>query len=132
MVVEDVLLESTFPELLPAGPTARFRMPVWWPTQTNRQGDGGPLRSHVIERGGCQINRRGRSLAGEVMYRVAVEKTSLEKNTCLRVKRLLCNRESHAEIKKSAQQSMFNSLARKCAHRAGSKTRSQTDVVLFP
>ena len=40
VVVEDVLLKSAFPELLPAGPTARLRVAVWWPTQTNRQGDG--------------------------------------------------------------------------------------------
>ena len=26
----------------------------WWPTQTNRQGDGGPLGPHVVERGGIQ------------------------------------------------------------------------------
>ena len=74
MAVWDVLLESTFPELLPAGPTARSRMPVQWPTQTNRQGDGGPLGPHVIERGGSQMNRRGRSLADEALHRVAVEK----------------------------------------------------------
>ena len=50
VVVEDVLLKSTFPELLLAGPTARLRVPVWWPTQTNRQGDGGPLGPHFVER----------------------------------------------------------------------------------
>ena len=39
-----MVLKSAFPELLPAGPTARLlRVPVWWPTHTNRQGDGGPL-----------------------------------------------------------------------------------------
>ena len=38
VVVEDVLLKSAFPEL----PTARLCVPVWWPTQTNRQGAGGP------------------------------------------------------------------------------------------
>ena len=26
----------------------------WWPSQTNRQGDGGPLGPHVVERGGCR------------------------------------------------------------------------------
>ena len=56
-VVEDVVLKSAFPELLPAGPTARLlRVPVWWPTQTNRQGDGGALGPHVVARGGNQIN----------------------------------------------------------------------------
>ena len=57
VVVEDVVLKSSFPELLPAGPTARLlRVPVWWPTQTNRQGDGGALGPHVVARGGIQIN----------------------------------------------------------------------------
>ena len=43
LVVEDVVLKSAFPELMPAGPTARLlRVPVWWPTRTNRQGDCGP------------------------------------------------------------------------------------------
>ena len=51
VVVHDVVLKSSFPELLPAGPTARLlRVPVWWPTQTNRQGDGGALGPHVVER----------------------------------------------------------------------------------
>ena len=68
MVVEDVLLKSTFPELLHAGATERFPMPVWWPTQTNRQGNGGPLGPHVIERG-CQIN-----LLTERCTKEAVEK----------------------------------------------------------
>ena len=45
------VLKSSFPELLPAGPTARLlRVPVWWPTQTNRQGDGGALGPHIVER----------------------------------------------------------------------------------
>ena len=57
MVVEDVLLKSTFPVLLTAG-ASRGPPPLdWWPTQTNRQGDGGPLGPHVVERG-VQINRR--------------------------------------------------------------------------
>ena len=51
VVVHDVVLKSSFPELLPAGSTARLlRVPVWWPTQTNRQGDGGALGPHVVER----------------------------------------------------------------------------------
>ena len=77
MVVNDVLLQRTFPLVLPTGPTARPRMPDWWPTQTNRQG-GGPLGPHVIERGGGHINQRGRSLADEALRRVAVEITSQE------------------------------------------------------
>ena len=56
MVDQGVLLQSTFSVLLPTGPTARFRMPVWWKTQTNRKGDGGPLGPHVAARGGIQIN----------------------------------------------------------------------------
>ena len=57
VVLEDVVLKSSFPELLPAGSTARLlRVPVWWPTQANRQGDGGALGPHVVERGGIQIN----------------------------------------------------------------------------
>ena len=35
----------------------------------------GPLDPHVIERGGCQIDRRGRSLADEALHQEAVEKT---------------------------------------------------------
>ena len=50
------LLESTFPVLLPAGVSGGPPPLVWWPTQTNRQGDGGPLGPYVIERGGIQIN----------------------------------------------------------------------------
>ena len=34
VVVQDVVLQGSFPELLPAGPTARLRVPFWWPTQT--------------------------------------------------------------------------------------------------
>ena len=50
-VVHGVVLKSSFPELLSAGPTARLlRVPVWWPSQTNRQGDGGALGPHVVER----------------------------------------------------------------------------------
>ena len=52
MVVEDVLLQSMFPELLPTGTSGGPPPPVWWPTQTNRQSDGGKLGPHVIERGG--------------------------------------------------------------------------------
>ena len=33
VVVQDVLLQGTFPEL----PTTRLRVLVWWPTQANRQ-----------------------------------------------------------------------------------------------
>ena len=87
IVVEDVLLKRAFPHLLPAGASARPSLPVWWPTQTNRQGDGDPLRPHVVARGGIQINRRGRALADEALRREAVD-ISLEQNTCLRVKRL--------------------------------------------
>ena len=56
MVVEDVVVESTFPQLLPAGAFGGPPPLDWWPIQTNRQGDGGPLGPHVIERGGIQIN----------------------------------------------------------------------------
>ena len=37
-------------------PADRFRTSVWRPTQTNRQGNGGPLKPPVIERGRYQIN----------------------------------------------------------------------------
>ena len=50
VAVQDVLLQSTFPEMLPAGPTKRLRVRVWCPTQINRQGNGGPLGPHVVER----------------------------------------------------------------------------------
>ena len=51
VVVHDVLLQGSFPELLPAGPAAeRLRAPVWWATQANRQGDGGPLGPHVVDK----------------------------------------------------------------------------------
>ena len=52
IVVEDVLLESTFPVLLDVGPTERLRMPVY------QTGEWRPAR--LLERGGCgggsQIN----------------------------------------------------------------------------
>ena len=32
VAVHDVLLQGAFPELLSAGPAARLRVPVWWPT----------------------------------------------------------------------------------------------------
>ena len=57
LVVEDVLLKSTFPQLLPAGEPGGPPPLGWWPAQTNRQGDG-PLGPHDIERGGVQINPR--------------------------------------------------------------------------
>ena len=51
VVVHDVLLQGAFPELLSAGAAAaRLRVPVWWPTQVNRQRDGGPLGPHVVVR----------------------------------------------------------------------------------
>ena len=40
-MVEDVLLQSIFPELLPAAASGGLLAFDWWPTQTNRQ--GGPL-----------------------------------------------------------------------------------------
>ena len=44
VAVHDVVLQGAFPELLPAWPTGgRLRVPVWWPTQANRQGDRCPL-----------------------------------------------------------------------------------------
>ena len=60
------VLEGTFPDLLPAGASARPPPPVWLPTQT---GHGGPLGPHVTERGGIQINGRGRALAHEALHR---------------------------------------------------------------
>ena len=36
--------------------------------ETNRQGDGGALGPHIVERGGIQIERRGRSLADEAVH----------------------------------------------------------------
>ena len=69
VVVEDVVLQSAFPELLPGGPTARqLRVPVWWPTQTNRLGDGGALGPHVVARGGIQKERRRGALADEAVH----------------------------------------------------------------
>ena len=58
VLLEDVVLKSAFPELLPAGASDGPPPLVWWPTQTNRQGDDGQLGPHVVERGGIQINRR--------------------------------------------------------------------------
>ena len=50
VAVHDVVLQGAFPELLPAGPTARrLRVPVCWPTQANRQGDGCPLGPQVFD-----------------------------------------------------------------------------------
>ena len=69
-----MLLKSTFPQLLPAGPNEGFRMSVWWPTQTKRQVDSGPPSPHVVARGGIQIKGRGKSLADEALHREAVEK----------------------------------------------------------
>ena len=56
VVLGDVVLKSSFPELLPAGASDGPPPLDWWPTQTNRQGDGGALGPHVVERGGIQIN----------------------------------------------------------------------------
>ena len=50
VAVHDVVLKSSFPELLPAGPTVeRLRVAAWWPTQANRQGDGCPLGPQVFD-----------------------------------------------------------------------------------
>ena len=85
MVVEDVFLQSTLPQLLPAGASGGPPPLDWWPTQTDGQGDGGSLGPHVVERGGAQINRRGCAPADEALHRGAVEKhiLSVEQNTCL-------------------------------------------------
>ena len=82
VVVQDVLLQGTFPELLPAGPTARPRVPVW-STQTNRQGDG-PLDPHVVKRGSCKVLRRGGALADEAVH----GRHFARQKTLLRAKRL--------------------------------------------
>ena len=68
VVLEDVVLKSAFSELLPAGASDGPPPLDWWPTQTSRQGDGGPLGPHVVERGGIQINRRGSALADEAVH----------------------------------------------------------------
>ena len=68
MVVDNVLLQGALPEFLSAGPSAGLlRVPVWWPTQTNRQGDGGPLGPHVVKRRSCEALRRGGALADEAV-----------------------------------------------------------------
>ena len=43
VVMEEVLLQSMFPELLPAGASGGLLPFDWWPTQAKRQGNGGPL-----------------------------------------------------------------------------------------
>ena len=68
VVLEDVVLKSAFPELLPAGASGGPQPLDWWPTQTNRQGDGGPLGPHLVERGGIQIERRRGALADEAVH----------------------------------------------------------------
>ena len=88
MVLEDVVLKSAFPELLSAGASGGPPPLDWWPTQTNRQGDGGPLGPLVIERGGIQIERRRGALADEVVH----GKHFNGKNTCLGVERLKKNK----------------------------------------
>ena len=73
VVLEDVVLQSIFPELVPAGASGRPPPLDWWPTQTNRQGDGGALGPHDVERGGIQVERRRGALADEAVHRGAVE-----------------------------------------------------------
>ena len=68
VVLEDVVLKSAFPVLLPAGASGGPPPLDWWPTQTNRQGDGGALGPHVVERGGIQIERRRGALADEAVH----------------------------------------------------------------
>ena len=69
VAVHDVVLQGAFPAA--AGwPTAlRLRAPVWWPTQVNRQGDGGELGPHVVER--LQLLLRGRARRHEALHREA-------------------------------------------------------------
>ena len=77
--MKDVLLWSTLPMLLQPWASGGPLQFDWWPTQTNREGDGSP---HVIERGGCrgrcQIILRRKSLADEALHRDAVEKHLFE------------------------------------------------------
>ena len=69
VVIHDVLLQGALPELLHAGLAAGgLRVPVWWPIQANRQGDGGPLGPHVVKRGSCKVLRRGRALADKAVH----------------------------------------------------------------
>ena len=75
MVVEDVLLKSTFPHLLPAGASGG-PPPVCWPTQTNKQGNSGPL-----------ADEKERSLTKRCIER-RWKNTLLEQNTCLGVEKL--------------------------------------------
>ena len=80
VVLQDVVLKSAFPELLPAGASSGPHPLDWWPVQTNRQGDGGPL----VERGGIQIERRRGALADEAVH----GKHFTVENTCLGMERL--------------------------------------------
>ena len=50
------VLQGSFPELLPAGPTRRLRVPVWWPNQTYRQGNGGPLGRTSSSAGAARLS----------------------------------------------------------------------------
>ena len=87
VVLEDVVLKSAFPELLPTGASDGPPPLDWWPTQTNRQGEGGALGPHVVERGGIQIEGRRGALADEAVHgkhftgeKTLVESEKAEKN----------------------------------------------------
>ena len=82
VVLEDVVLKSAFPELLPAG--ASDGPPLdWWPTQTNKHGDGGALGPHASEEASRLSDDEERLLTKRSMAN-----TSLGKNTCLGVERI--------------------------------------------
>ena len=120
MVVEDVLLKSTFAELLPAGASARPPPLVWWPTETNRQGDGGPLGPHVVEQGGIQINRGGRAPADQALHRQAMEK------------HFAGTKYLFESVKASVRgNSQFSTHCQGDAHRAGSETKVPASDVVF-
>ena len=77
LFVEDVLLQSTFPELLPSG--------------ANKQGNGGPLDPLVSEED-AEEDARSTDEEGRLLTKRCIERQW--QNTCFRVKRLPCDHES--------------------------------------
>ena len=114
MVVEDVLLESMFPELLPAGASSG-------PLPFDKAMAARSTRTSSSEEDAKSTDEEDRLLAKRCIE-WQWKDASLEQNTSLRVKRLPCDHESDVQScasekrSKSAQPVNFNSSPGRRAH----------------
>ena len=137
-MVEDVLLQSTFPALLHAGRPSDFPcLSGGQHRPTDRAMAASSARMSSSEQD-AEEDARSTDEEDRLLTKRCIKRkwknTSL-KNTCLRVKRLpsirMVDREHQRRDQSRLSQSISNSLPGRCARRAGSKTRIPDSDVFF-